>query len=101
LKDGNFYRTQEADTGLNKSTLFQDTVHVLQAVVEGLDGLLQWSDAEKREELAAVFPGMFKGCVGVADVKEYLDPVKERRSWSGKKKINSCKLLSVIGHSGH
>jgi len=34
---------------------------------------------------------MFSGCIGVADVKEYqvvknLDPVKERRSWSGKKK---------------
>jgi hypothetical protein len=48
---------------------------------------------------------MFHGCVGVADVKEYqvvkyLDPVKERRSWSGKKKINSYKLLSVIDHSG-
>jgi hypothetical protein len=40
---------------------------------------------------------MFKGCVGVADVKEYhvvkyLDPVKERIIWSGKKKINSYKL---------
>jgi hypothetical protein len=41
----------------------------------------------------------------VADVKEYqvmkyLDPVKERRSWSGKKKINSYKLMSVMDHSG-
>ncbi len=40
---------------------------------------------------------MFHGCIGVADVKEYqvvkfLDPVKERRSRSGKKKINSYKL---------
>jgi hypothetical protein len=31
---------------------------------------LQWLDVEKRQELGAVFPGMFKGCVGVADVKE-------------------------------
>jgi len=42
----------------------------------------------------------------VADVKEYqvvkyLDPVKERRSWSGKKKLNSYKVLSVMDHSGH
>jgi hypothetical protein len=33
-------------------------------------------------------------------VVKYLDPVKERRSWSGKKKINSYKLLSVMDHSG-
>jgi hypothetical protein len=37
------------------------------------------------QEFTAVFPGMFHGCAGVADVKEcqvvkYLDPVKERRS---------------------
>jgi hypothetical protein len=60
-------------------------VYVLQAIVEGLEDELQWPDAEKRQELGAVFPGMFKGCVGVSDVKEYevvkyLDPAKERRS---------------------
>jgi hypothetical protein len=55
-----------------------------------LEDELQWPDAEKRQQLAAVFSGMFNGCIGVADVKEYqvvkvLDPVEERRSWSGKK----------------
>jgi len=74
--------------------------------VDGLEDELQWPDAEKRQQLAAVLPGMFHGCIGVADVKEYLvakylDPVMERRSWSGKKKINSYKLLSVMDHSGH
>jgi len=74
--------------------------------VEGLDDELQWPDAEKKQELAATYLGMFHGCIGVADVKEYqvvkyLDPVKERRSWSGKKKINSYKLLSVMDQSGH
>jgi len=73
--------------------------------VEGFEDELQWPDAEKRQELGAVFPGMFNGCIGVSDVKEYqvvkyLDTVKERRSWSGKKKINSYKLLSVMDHSG-
>ena len=105
LNDGNFFRTREAETGLGKSTIHEDTVHVLEALVEGLDDQLQWPDADKRQELASVFPGMFHGCVGIADVKEYqvvkyLDPVKERRSWSGKKKINSYKLLSVMDHSG-
>ena len=62
--------------------------------MEGLEDELQWAD--KRQQLAAVF----SGCIGVADVKEYqvvkyLDAVKERRSWSGKKKINSYKLLSM------
>ncbi len=105
LNDGNFFRTREAETGLGKSTIHEDTVHVLEALVEGLDDQLQWPDADKRQELASVFPGMFHGCVGIADVKEYqvvkyLDPVKEKRSWSGKKKINSYKLLSVMDHSG-
>jgi hypothetical protein len=41
----------------------------------------------------------------VADVKDhqvvkYLEPMKQRRSWSGKKKVNSYKLLSVMDHSG-
>jgi hypothetical protein len=47
-------------------------------------------DTERRQQLATLFPGM--SCNGVADVKEYqvvkyLDPVKERRSWSGKKRL--------------
>jgi hypothetical protein len=49
--------------------------------------------ARCREEarVGAVFPGIFKGCAGVADVKEnkvvkYLDPVRKRRSGSGKMK---------------
>jgi hypothetical protein len=82
LNDGNFYKTQEADIGYGKSSIHEDTIHVLQAIVEGLEDEIQWPDAEKRQELAAVFPGMFHGCIGVADVKEYqvvkyLDPVKK------------------------
>jgi hypothetical protein len=105
LNDGNFFRTKEAETGLGKSTIHGDTVHVLEAIVEGLDDQLQWPDVEKRQELAAVFSDMFHGCVGVVTVKEYqgvkhLNAVKERRSWSVKKKINSYKLLSVMDHLG-
>jgi hypothetical protein len=42
--------------------------------------------------LANVFPGIFRGCIGVGDEKEYRiekskDGIKEKRSWSGKKKI--------------
>jgi hypothetical protein len=83
----------------------EDLVHVLESIIEGLDDHLQWPSEQRREELANQFTGIFHGCIGIADVKEYQivklkDPMKERRSWSGKKKINSYKLLSVIDHSG-
>jgi hypothetical protein len=42
----------------------------LKAIVEGLEDEVQWPDV-KRQQLAAVFPGVFHGCIGVADVKEY------------------------------
>ncbi len=83
----------------------------MQAIVEGLDNELQWPDAVRRQELANVFPGMFHGCVGVADVKEYQvvkhqDTVKEQRSWSGKKRlaVTNCfqsqiTLLSTFMHT--
>jgi hypothetical protein len=45
LNDGNFFRTREAETGLDKSTIHEDTVHVLEALVEGLDDQLQWPDS--------------------------------------------------------
>jgi hypothetical protein len=50
-----------------KASLQEDTVDVLQAIVEGLDDELQWPDAERRQEIANVFLG-----IGVADVKKYL-----------------------------
>jgi len=80
LNDGNFYRTREADIGYGKSSIHEDTVHVLQAIVEGLEDELQWPDAEKRQELAAVFPGMFHGCIGVADVRKEEVGVERRKS---------------------
>jgi hypothetical protein len=105
LNDGNFHRTQETETGWGKSSLQEDTVHVLKAIVDGLDNEIQWPDGRRQQELACVYQGIFKGCVGIADVKEfqvvkYEDANKERRSWSGKKKINSYKMLSVMDHSG-
>jgi hypothetical protein len=66
----------------------------LQAIIEGLDEHLTWPDEICRHELAAVYTGILRGCIGVGDVKELetekpKDFVKEKRSWSGKKKINS------------
>ena len=73
--------------------------------MEGLDDQLQWPDRIRRRELANVFQGVMKGCIGIADVKEYqiekpTDKVKERESFSGKKKINCYRMLSVCDHTG-
>jgi hypothetical protein len=105
LNDGNFYKTRETETGWGKSSLQEDTVHVLEAIVEGLDDELQWPNAECRQELGNVFQGIFHGCIGIADVKEFQvikhkNLEKERKTWSGKKKINSYKFHSVMDHSG-
>jgi hypothetical protein len=100
-----YYRSREADTGYVKSSVHEDLVHVLHAIVEGLDEHLSWPDENRRHELARVFPGILNGCIGVGDVKEYeikkpKDSIKEKRSWSGKKKINSYKMLNVMDHTG-
>ena len=34
------------------------------------------------------------------EIEKPKDSMKERQSWSGKKKINSYKLLSVMDHTG-
>jgi hypothetical protein len=103
--NGLFYRSREADTGFSKSSIQEDLVHVLEAIIEGLDEHLTWPDENCRRELAVVYTGILRGCIGVGDVKEYeiekpKDSVKEKRSWSGKKKINSYKMLSVMDHTG-
>jgi len=56
--------------------------------------------------LAHIFLGILRGCIGVGNVKEFQieklkDVMKERQSWSGKKKINSYKILSVMDHTDH
>ena len=93
------------EAGWSKTSLQRDTVHVLKAIVEGLDDEVVWPDENRRQELANNFPGIFNGCIEVGDVKEFQvekpkDRVKERMSWSGKKKINSYKMLSVMDHTG-
>jgi hypothetical protein len=55
--------------------------------------------------LANQYPKIFKGCIGIGDVKEIAidkpkDLVKERRSFNGKKKIYLFHLFTVMDHSG-
>jgi hypothetical protein len=59
---------------------------------------LTWPDDNCRHELATVYPGILRVCVGAGDVKEYeiekpKDSVKEKRSWSGGKKITVSRCL--------
>jgi hypothetical protein len=49
---------------------------------------------------------MVRGCIGIGDVKEFQiekpkNSMKERQLWSGQKKFNSYKLLSIMDHIGH
>jgi hypothetical protein len=106
LNDGNFHKTREAEAGRGKSSLQKDIVHVLIAIVEGLENQVQWPDADCRQELKKLFEvGMLIDCIGVGDVKEYeiekpKNLRKERKSFSGKKRINSYKMLSVADYTG-
>jgi hypothetical protein len=77
----------------------------LQAIVEGLDDELQCHDKNHRRELANAYSGIFQGCISIGETKKFeienpINRVKEKRSWSGKKKVNSNKMLSVMNHSG-
>jgi hypothetical protein len=56
--------------------------------------------------LVSIFPGILKGCIGVAAVKEFhieesKDSMKESQSCSDKAKINSYKMLNVMDHTSH
>jgi hypothetical protein len=82
----------------------EDLVHVFMAIVEGLDDHLQWPDVNSQKELACIFLGILRRCIGVADVKEFQteeqkDSNKERKSWSEKAKINSYEVCNVIDHT--
>jgi hypothetical protein len=59
------------ETGWGKSSVHRDTCHVLQAIVEGLDDELQWPDENHCRELAKTYSGIFQGCIGIGDVKEF------------------------------
>jgi hypothetical protein len=63
LNDGLFYRSREADPGYAKSCVQEDLVHVLTAIVEGLDEYLSWPDENCRCDLAVVFPGILSCCI--------------------------------------
>jgi len=71
LNDGVFYRTRETEVGWGKSSLQEDCEHVLIAIVEGLEDELVWPDEAERAQLAVAYEGIFHGCIGIGDVKEF------------------------------
>jgi hypothetical protein len=93
--------TREVESGWGKSSIHRDTCHVLQAIVGGLNDELQWPDVNWWREMASIYNGIFQGWIGISDVKEFdiekpTNCVMERRTFSGKKKTNSYKMLSVM-----
>jgi hypothetical protein len=70
LKDRFFYRSRDTDTGYTKSSVHKVLLHVFCTIVDGLDEHLSDPDENCRHELAALFPGILSGFIGVGDVKE-------------------------------
>jgi len=105
LNTGEHYKVKEATTGWGKSSLHRDNVHVLEAIIEGLDDQIAWPSEQRREELANIYDGIFKNMIGIVDIKEhecvkYKDTDKEKKSYSGKHHMNSWKNLSIIDYTG-
>jgi len=105
LNSGTFYHTREATYGWSKTSLQEDNLHVLRAIVEGLEDQLQWPDAARRAELAGIHDGIFSNMIGILDIKEHrINKPKDRRrenlSYSSKHKMNSYKNLSIIDYTG-
>jgi hypothetical protein len=91
------------DTGYAKSSVHEDLmVHVLHAIIEGLDEHLRWPEDNHRHKLATVFTATFSGRFGVGDVKEY--HIKKPKFCTGEKVVewgdNRYKLLRVVDHTG-
>lgn len=64
-----------------------------------------WPDAPTRAIWASEYPGVFRGNIGIGDIKETeiekpKDPVLERATWSGKMQCNTLKTFSIIARNG-
>jgi len=105
LNSGSYFNSREAHYGWSKSALQEDNIHVLRAIIEGLEDQLQWPNAGRRAQLSIVHAGVFSDMIGILDIKEHRickpqDPRKEWLSYSAKHKMNSYKNLSVIDYTG-
>ena len=88
--------------GLHPSTVHQDFVHVLHAVLDGLDPLLRWPSVEEMEQLAGNILG-FPSAVGHVDgtVQLIRRPLhQQRRMYTGFKKVHCWHHLVVCDWTG-
>ena len=69
LNTGNYYRTTESLVGWGKSSLQEDNKHVLIAIMEGLEDQVVWPNVARRVELASVNDNVFRGMIGIFDIK--------------------------------
>lgn len=100
------YRQMEFYFGWSKHVLQLDIIHVLLAIINGLDNFIVWPNAQERLTLSTVNTGILKGCVGIVDACEFpIDKSKnkeiERITYSGKARTNTKKLMGVIDMWGY
>ena len=106
LSDDREFKKMEFDTGWSKSSIAEDIPHILLAIIEGLDDEVQWLNDEQRHALATQFDGIFSNCIGIIDVWECQinkskNKLKEKATYSGKKKNNTKKVLAIIDYRGY
>lgn len=105
LNSGAYFRTTESRVGWGKSSLQEDNVHVLKAIIQGLANQVVWPKADQRTALAGLNQGILKGMVGVMDIREHAITrsklsAKEYISWSTKHHKHAIKNMSVVDHTG-
>lgn len=105
LNSGAFFRTSEFRTGWGKTSLNDDNEHVLEAIVEGLEDQVVWPDAAQRASWALIHRHILRQMIGVMDIREHevekpKNKIKERKTWSGKKKKNTWRNLSIMDWTG-
>lgn len=105
LVTGDELLMQQFYHGWSKSVIQLDIIHVLKAIIEALDNYIEWPNAEERQHLSSIHPGLFRNIVGIADVTEHRiqkpkNRILERDTYSGKAGTHTIKTLSVIDYRG-
>lgn len=105
LHSANSCRAREYTLGWAKSSCNEDIPHVLKAVISHLGNQIEWPDVATRALWANEHTGVFRGNIGIGDIKESeidkpKDPELERATWSGKMLCNTLKTFCIIARNG-
>jgi hypothetical protein len=71
LNDGAYHRSREADFGWSKTSLQRDLEHCLRAIIEGPDDHIRWPDENCRQELATIYPGIFRAVLVLVSLRSF------------------------------